>query len=89
MLVRAGTSHLYIIDLINFKFGEKIEDFWLYEGKQTTPIAAASNLEAENIIGISLIPDSVYLLHYYRCGAAFSDETNVYKISNLLPKRNV
>lgn len=85
MLARAGNTNLYIIDLINFKLIEKIEGFWLHEGKPTNPIAAVSNLEAEAILGVSLVEGGTYLMHYFRCGPGLVEETKVFNISNLLP----
>lgn len=85
MLARAGNANLYIIDMINFRLSEKIEGFWLHEGKPTNPIAAVSNLEAEAILGISLVAGGTYLLHYFRCGPGFMGDTKVYSVSNLLP----
>ena len=86
MLVRAGMSHLYLIDMMSFKLEEKIKGFWLYEGNPTKPIAAAASLNADTIVGISQIEERKYVFHYYNQNIAFENKTKAYLVTSVLPQ---
>lgn len=86
MLARAGNANLYVIDLLQFKLEEKIGGFWLYEGNPTKPIGAAASLDADLIVGISLVEDKKYLFHYYNRHVSFENKTKAQPVAAVVPE---
>lgn len=65
-LVRAGNTHLFIIDITKMVVDEMINDFWLYKGSPTNPVCAAATRDAERILATSLIDNQKQALIYYK-----------------------
>lgn len=85
-LYRAGGSSLYVIDLLNMKLEEKIQNFWLVNGKPSNPIGASGSLDAEIIVGLSSASQEAYMFHYFHRGMAGETKTVVYPIETIVPK---
>lgn len=86
MLVRAGASNLYIVDMINFSIQEKVVGFWLHEGNPTKPVAATATLDSDIIVGISLVQDKKYAFHYYNKNMASENKTKTQTVSSVVPQ---
>ena len=64
MLWMSGQGTLTVVDLQAFQAVESLEDFWVFQGQRTMPIAACCNLIASKIIAASESNGQGSILHY-------------------------
>ena len=85
ILWRNGQKDLGIYDVENFKNDETVENFWMYKGKQTMPVAAISNREVSKILALSQLDGSNQVIHYYEKDANYDFVRMEFMMHELFP----